>query len=72
MLKLLWLLLLLLLETLLHILLSLSCVQLPVLLMFNGYHLIYLLLPNVGQLLLMLLLLGLFGLEELLIQMNGK
>lgn len=72
MLKLLWLLLLLLLETLLHKLQSLSYVQLPVLLMFNGYHLINLLLPNVGPLLLMLLLNGLFGLEELLIQMNGK
>jgi len=40
--------------------------------MFNGYLLNYLLLLNVGQLLLMPLLLMLFGLEELLIQMNGK
>jgi hypothetical protein len=40
--------------------------------MFNGYHLNYLLLLNVGQLLLMPLLLGLFGLEELLILLNGK
>lgn len=70
--KLLWLSLLLLLETLLHRLLSLSCVLLPVLLMFNGYQLINLLLLNVGQLLLMPLLLGLFGLEELLMLMNGK
>jgi len=40
--------------------------------MFNGYLLHYLLLLHVGQLLLMPLLLMLFGLEELLIQMNGK
>jgi hypothetical protein len=40
--------------------------------MFNGYLLLYLLLLHVGQLLLMPLLLGLFGLEELLILMNGK
>jgi hypothetical protein len=40
--------------------------------MFNGYHLIYLLLPLVGQLLLMLPPLGLHGLEELLMLMNGK
>jgi len=40
--------------------------------MFNGILLIYLPLLNVGQLLLMPLLLILNGLEELLMLMNGK
>jgi len=40
--------------------------------MFNGFHLSILLLLNVGKLLMMSLMLGLFGLKELLILMNGN